>query len=80
MSRYPDDLTALEEPKADVWRPIAEAPMDGTRLEVWLIPESKRGRAEYARWSGRGWRHCGGTGPLYGTPTHFRYPPKGPQA
>lgn len=65
------------------WRPIVEAPLDGTTVDVWIKGD---GRITDAWFNGHRWLHWGQNGfeqmddvPVRGEITHFRPLPAPPQ-
>lgn len=57
------------------WRPISEAPKDGTRLELWLGTYASYGCYSHSTDQINGWTEHG----YRCSPTHFRFPSSGPQ-
>lgn len=91
----PSVRMAAERLRANVWQPIESAPLDGTRVLLWMEPHdaiSEREQEEpcvvigyYVVWSERSKREgmrdgWSWYGPVRCKPTHWRPLPAGPEA
>lgn len=71
---------------ASPWLPIATAPLDGTRVDLWTEPDEgleqgMRGRVPDCAWSPllRCWWERSNDRPVWGIPTHWMPKPEGPR-